>query len=161
MSRALLLLTLLVTACGPVTTAVPASGQQAPEPAAQRHVGGARLYAFDGGIAVRAENGARLPIANGWVEPRFASFPPGARTDLDIVVVSATTQSPVSADVTVTYEMLDMGHGAMAEHAVPTMPGHHVARIDLSMVGTWRFKIRVLLDGVTSNVVLLLSESEL
>ncbi len=146
---------LLAAAAVVLAACAPAAANGGLEPAAPVRAITATLFTLDGGIALRAENGARIRIANGWVEPHFSPFPPGPRTELDVVVLS---DSGAPADVVVTYEMLDMGHGAMADHAAPSSAGHHLAHLDLSMQGTWRFKIRVVVDGVTSTVVLLLSD---
>ncbi len=150
MTRLLAVAALALAACAPV------AANAGVEPAGPARANPPALFVMDGGMAVRAENGARIAIANGWVEPRFSPFPPGPRTELDILVLS---ESGAPADVVVTYEMLDMGHGAMADHAMLSGAGHHVAHLDLSMQGTWRFKIRVVVDGVTSTVVLLLSDT--
>lgn len=120
---------------------------------------GPRLFALDGAFLTPVANGGRVAIANGWIEPHFSTFPPAAKSDLDIVVMSAATRAPAQADVSVLYEMLDMAHGMLARHAVPGMrTGHHIATMDLSMRGTWRFQVKVRLEGVWSTAVLVLSE---
>ena len=116
-----------------------------------------QLYLMDGPLATRIENGVRMPIANGWDGARFAGFAPGRRTDLDILVVSGATKAPTQADVTVIYQMIEMDHDLPLQRARPGLQGHHAATLDLNMIGTWRITIRVLLDGVTSDVVLLLA----
>lgn len=155
----LIALSALIAACGP---SVPVNGIGAADPAgvpADASRPQLALFVGEGGFLVPLPNGGRVAIANGWIEPRFRDCPSGARCDLDVLVVSAATGAPTLADVVVTAEMLEMGHGSMAHHASMTAVGHHVARLDLSMVGTWRFVVRVRLDGVTSDAVLLLRQN--
>lgn len=155
---------LLVALCVGVAGCAPAASRAAPAVATSAAVSeasgsGAQLFALQGAFLAPLPNGGRVAIGNGWIEPRFAPFPPGPRSDLDIVVVSAATNLPAVATVAVVAEMLDMAHGAVAQRATPAMTGHHVAKLDLAMRGTWRFTVNVELEGVRSATVLLLAES--
>lgn len=154
-----------LAACTPWSSAAttPSIGTAPADGASSASAEGSRplLFALEGGFLSPLRNGGRVAIANGWIEPHFSPFPPGRRSDLDIVVVSAMTGEPAQAQVSVTYEMLDMAHGALAQHALPGMSaGHHMAKLDLSMQGLWQFKVKVSLEGTTSITVLVLTESE-
>lgn len=120
---------------------------------------GGPLFLMDGPLASRIENGARVRIANGWIGPRFADFPPGPQGELDVRVISAATKAPTPAEVKLIYEMVDMRHGSPWQRALPAVPGHHTASLDFDMPGTYRSKVRVVLDGTSSDAVLLLVRS--
>jgi hypothetical protein len=100
-------------------------------------------------------NGSRITIENGWIEPRFAGMAPQKSVDLDVLVGSDTGAD--ASEVTVSYEMLEMAHGVQTIQAVAAGGGHHRAHIGMGMYGTWRISVRVLLGGVPSTAVLLLS----
>ena len=155
MRRVLLLGAFVLAASAGAAAALPAatSSIASPEPTPAPP----QLFVMDGPLATRIENGSRMPIANGWVEARVAGFAPGPRADLDILVFSGATKAPTQADVTVIYQMTDMDHGMPHQRARPGLQGHHAATLDLYMIDTYRITIRVLLEGVTSDVVLLLA----
>ncbi len=143
----------LVVACGqPVVAADPAAGPPAPVQARTEP----QLFAMDKDYMFPLRNGARVPIENGWIEPRFSPFPPAKSVDLDVVVGGPST-GPVTADVTVSYEMLEMAHGVTTVHAETNVAGHHQAHIAMGMYGTWRIKVNVILDGVPSTATLILA----
>jgi len=155
MKRVVLLGALLLAASAGAAAALPSA---TPPPAApEATFPPPELFVMNGPLASRIENGARLRIANGWVEARLSGFPPGPRAKLDVLVVSAATKAPAYADVTVTCEMAEMDHGVSEHRARAGAGGHHAATLDLYMVDTWRVTIRVLLEGVTSDVVLLVA----
>lgn len=153
---------LVAAGCAPAGAAsAPVSTAATPAPAesATRAANGSQLYVLEGTFLSPIQNGARVAIANGWIEPRFAPYPPGPRAELDVVVVSAATGAPSPAEVIVLYEMVEMAHGTMALRATPgAATGHHVARLEFVMRGTWLLRVRVLLDGVTSSATLVLAE---
>jgi hypothetical protein len=117
----------------------------------------AQLFSMDKGYMFPITNGARLPIENGWIEPHISPFPPHRSADVDIVVVGDGKTDAAAADVTMSYEMLEMAHGATTVRAEPESGGHHLVHMAMGMYGTWQIKVRVVLDGVTSTSVLMLT----
>lgn len=143
----------LVLACGqPVAAARPAVGAPAPVQARTEP----QLFALDKGFTFPLRNGARVAIENGWIEPRFSPFPPGKDVDLDVAVIAASPAAG-AAEVTVSYDMVEMGHGATTVHAGADGAGHHRAHVPMGMYGTWLITVKVVLDGVTSTAVLMLA----
>jgi len=53
--------------------------------------------------------------------------------------------------------MAEMQHGMIEERAHHRTSGHHLAKLELWMLDAWRIKIQIVLDGVTSDVVLLVA----
>lgn len=102
-------------------------------------------------------NGARVPIENGWIEPHFAQLTAHKSADLDVVIGGDPGIDPTTADVTVSYEMLEMAHGVQTLHADHAAGGHHLAHIPMGMYGTWQIKVNVVLGGAASTTVLVLS----
>ena len=156
--RRLVLLGAFLGACAGAAAALPATTAPA-APAAAPAVSHAppELFLVNGPLATRTENGARLPIANGWVEARLSNFPPGPIAELDVLVISKATNAPARAEVTVSYDMAAMEHGIIEERARPSAGGHHAAKLELWMLDAWRIKIQIVLDGVTSQVVLIVA----
>lgn len=157
MRRLLILGAIVLAACvgaaAALPQATPAPTPAAPEPTNAR----LELFVMDGPIASRIANGARVRIANGWIEARLSGFPPGPLAKIDVLVISGATKAPATADVTVSYEMAEMDHGVDVQHARAAAGGHHAATLELWMVDVWRVTIRVVLEGVTSDVVLLVT----
>lgn len=148
---ALAAVVLVTVACGrspqaavPTTTDAPKEGE-------------AQLFEMDKGFMFPIVNGARIPIENGWIEPHISPFPPHRSADIDIVVGADGAADPAMADVTMSYEMLEMAHGVTTVKADPQSAGHHLAHMGMGMYGTWRIKVQVVLDGVTSTSVFLLT----
>ncbi len=148
---ALVVLGAAIVACGPLpgTKVQPLAPRATSTPEAQ-------LFRLDKGFMFPLTNGARVEVANGWIEPHFAQLTSQRYADLD-VVVGGESIDPASADVTVSYEMLEMAHGVQTLHADPAAGGHHLAHIPMGMYGTWRISVSVQLGGETSTAVLILS----
>jgi hypothetical protein len=146
---ALGLVAVALVACGGVTT--PAA-RVAPRATSTPD---AQLFAFEKGFMFPLANGSRITIENGWIEPHFNAMSPHKSVDLDVVVGSDTGAD--ASEVTVSYEMLEMAHGVQTVHALPAGGRHHRAHIGMGMYGTWRISVRVVLDGVPSIAVLVLS----
>lgn len=139
-------------ACGPTLAPKTQPLQARAAPAAE-----AQLFSLDKGFMFPLANGSRVPIANGWIEPRFAQLTPQKSADLDVLVGADPGIDPETADVTVSYEMLEMAHGAQTLRAEPAAGGHHLAHIPMGMYGTWRISVRVVLGGTTSIATLVLA----
>lgn len=137
-----------LAACGPAAVAT------APSP----DLGPPRAFVSEGGLLRPLANGDRVALANGWAELSFSPYPPSARSDLDVLVVGAASEKPARADVSVAYEMLGMEHGTVIQRATAGANGHHVLPLNLAMPGTWRFQIKVVLDGTPSTVMLIVPE---
>lgn len=153
--RRLVLLGALLGAFAGAAATLPAAAEPAGAPRATYPA--PEVFLVNGPLAMHTENGARLPIANGWVEARLSNFPPGPIAELDVLVISKATGAPAQAEVTVSYDMAEMEHGVIEERAHPGAGGHHSAKLELWMLDAWRIKIHVLLDGVASDVVLLVA----
>ena len=153
--RRIVLLGALLGACAGAAATLPAAAEPAAMPRAT--FGPPEVFLVNGPLAMRTEDGARLPIANGWIEARLANFPPGPVARIDVLVISRATNAPADADVTVSYDMVEMEHGMIEERAQRGAAGHHTAMLELWMLDAWRIKIHVLLDGVASDVVLLVA----
>jgi len=157
--RRLVLLGALLAACAGAAASLPKATAPVAAPAAPPAVSYAapELFLVNGPLAMHTENGARLPIANGWVEARLSNFPPGPIAELDVLVISKATNAPARADVTVSYDMAQMEHGLIEERAHPGAGGHHAAKLELWMLDAWRIKIQIVLEGVPSDIVLLVA----
>lgn len=154
LALALGLVSIGLVACGPTlartTQPLPMRPAPAPEP---------QLLTLDKGFTFPLAKGSRIPIANGWIEPRVSLRQRSA--DVDIVVAGAGGSPSPDADVTIGYDMLEMAHGVTTVKAEPATGGHHLAVMRMGMHGTWRIAVTVVLDGVASTVVLLLLEAGL
>lgn len=151
-----LLASLTLAACGSARAAVPAPLPAAPAgaPARANAAADAQLFRLDGGYTFPLKNGARIDIENGWIEPHFAELRSQRWADLDVVVGGAAA---ATADVYVSYEMVEMAHGVQTIHTDPAAGGHHLARIPMGMYGTWRIGVKVVMGGATSVATLILS----
>lgn len=149
---ALLTVALVAAACGSAPRASVAS--DAPAAASSDD---AQLFSMDKGYMFPITNGARLPIENGWIEPHISPFPPHRAADVDIVVIADGKTDAAAADVTMSYEMIEMAHGATTVRAEPEAGGHHLVHMAMGMYGTWQIQVRVVLGGVTSTSVLMLT----
>lgn len=147
---ALSLLAAALVACGGAgpSSAVRAAPRASSTPDAQ-------LFALDKGFMFPLANGSRIRVENGWIEPHFNALAPQKSVDLDVVVASDTGAE--ASEVTVSYEMLEMAHGVQTVQALAAGSGHHRAHIGMGMYGTWRFSVHVVLEGVPSTAVLVLS----
>jgi len=148
---ALAALSIGLAACGPTLAATAQPPHARATSAAE-----AQLFSLDKGFMFPLANGGRVPIENGWIEPHFSPFPPQRDADVDIVVGTDSGRAS-DADVTVSYEMLEMAHGATTVRGDPAAGGHHHVHMAMGMYGTWQMKVHVVLDGVTSTSVIVLS----
>lgn len=130
---ALAVLALAAAACGPQASAT--SGVAPPATAAS--AGEAQLFSMEKGSMFPIVNGARVPIENGWIEPHISPFPPRRSADVDIVVGAEGTDAS-DADVTLSYEMLEMAHGATTVKPDAASGGHHLAHMAMGMYGPGR-----------------------
>lgn len=153
--RRLVLLGAFLSACAGAAATLPAAAE--PEIAPRATYAPAEMFLVNGPLAMHSESGARLPIANGWVEVRLSNFPPGPLAEIDVLVISKATGAPTEAEVTVSYDMAEMEHGMIEERARHRTAGHHSAKLELWMLDAWRIKIQIVLDGVASDVVLLVA----
>lgn len=135
-------------ALGPATRPAPARATSGPQ---------AQLFTSDRGFTFPLANGARVPIVNGWIEPHFDTLASQKSADLDVVIGADEGADAAAADVLVTYDMLEMAHGATTVHADRVSAGHHLAHLPMGMYGTWRIRVTVRMSGVTSETVLVLS----
>lgn len=148
-------LALAMLAVGLVACGGAASTAAAPLAPRATATADAQLFALEKGFMFPLANGSRIPIENGWIEPHFGGMAPQKSVDLDVVVGSDAGAD--ASEVTVSYEMLEMAHGVQTVHAVAAGGGHHRAHIGMGMYGTWRITVRVVLAGVPSTSVFVLS----
>jgi len=153
--RRLVLLGAFLSACVGAAATLPAAAE--PAGAQRATYAPAEMFLVNGPLAIHSESGARLPIANGWVEVRLSNFPPGPIAEIDVLVISKATGAPAEAEVMVSYDMAEMEHGMIEERARHRTAGHHSAKLELWMLDAWRIKIQIVPEGVASDVVLLVA----
>jgi len=138
---AALLAGLLLAACAPAAAkadGAAAIGEAHPATGSE----GQPILVNEGGILRPIANGGRVALrSGGWARLTFSPFPLAQKSDLDVALEDAAGRL-MSADVVVEYEMLDMDHGHVTEHAV-LHQGRYRAPLSFSMYGAWKFAIRV------------------
>lgn len=145
-------LLLVLAACAPAVSDAAPAGVGAVD------AGEPQVFVLDGGLLAPLANGGRVALANGWAELSFSPYPPRTRSDLDVRVFDGASGQPVRADVTLTYEMIAMEHGIVLQRAIARDGGHHRFPLNVAMPGAWRFLVKVVHQGTSSTVLLLIPE---
>lgn len=135
---------LLATSCSAATTAV-APAAAAPD---------APLLTSEGGVLRPIDNGGRIALHSGYATVRLSPSPQDLDPQLQVSLFNSSGQ-PMTGDVSVDYESLDMDHGMTVAQGV-LHEGCYRMGLSFGMAGRWRLVIHVMGGGSEEQVVLVL-----
>jgi hypothetical protein len=135
---------LLVAGCAAPTVS-------APTPPA---VPDAPLLASEGGILRPIDNGGRIAMHGGYAMVRLSPSPQSMDPLLQVSLFD-TADQPMTADVSVDYESLDMDHGISSTTGM-FHDGCYRMGLSFGMAGSWRVIIHVARAGNEERLTLVL-----